>query len=680
MKVFEFHFNPKLKENLILDSFCYEPEKGYEKKLGSLYMVASLKNALPQNKRLLKRLAEVLKEKHYSSRTGSAERALRASLKEANKFLDKISKSGDVSWLGNLDFFILSIKDSKLNFSKVGDIKPVLIRAGQITNIEEKIQLEDFEPYPLKIFANIVSGKLAETDLICVLTNELFDYFNQEKILKKIAKLSLFESKQLKEILNGKKQALSQLTGVFLAIHFIKEKSLGKKQTISQDDLKAFSLKKTFGPVLKVFEKLPRLSFEKLIKSKRKSKKKKGLKSLQIPKIKLEIPEIKLKLPKKIHVFSKSQKAKKIKGLSFHKNIILVFGLIVLLILGFVFSKFEQKRKIDAYTQEIKGIQEILELSESFLILKSTRPEAFEKANSLLEESWDKVLPLSKDLSFLPKEFSNQIIELKNEISDKLYELNKLETIENPELFFEFDRKEFIPNNLIAQNNNLYFFSPYSANIFILKPNNQKQIIETEKSVNLAVRFNDSALFFSEPDKLIVLKNEQVSESQLESAYQEPDFNNLVSYYNNLYFLDKTTGQIIKYGFLENLNWDNPVSWLNKKPEKTIGAQSMAIDSSIWILKENLIYKYYKGEFNEEFTINIFPEIKVLSKIYTSPNTPYLYILEPLQKRIIILAKDGQIIKQLQSERFDNLLDFSTDENGKTIYLLNGLKVYKTNL
>jgi len=259
MKVFEFHFNPRSKEDLILDSFCYEPEKGYEKKLGSLYMVGSLKNALPQNKRLLKRLAEVVKEKHYSSRTGSAERALKASLKEANKFLDKISKSGDVSWLGNLDFFILSIKDSKLNFSKVGNIKPVLIRTGQITDIEEKIQLDDLEPYPLKIFASIVSGKLAENDLLCILTNRLFEFFKQERILKKIAKLSSLDNNQLKGVLNEKKQSLNELNGIFLAIHFIKEKSVEKKQIISQDDLEAFSFKKTFSPVLKVFEKFDNL-------------------------------------------------------------------------------------------------------------------------------------------------------------------------------------------------------------------------------------------------------------------------------------------------------------------------------------------------------------------------------------------------------------------------------------
>ena len=39
MQIFEFHFNPKLKEDKVFDSFVYEPESSYEKKLGNLYII-----------------------------------------------------------------------------------------------------------------------------------------------------------------------------------------------------------------------------------------------------------------------------------------------------------------------------------------------------------------------------------------------------------------------------------------------------------------------------------------------------------------------------------------------------------------------------------------------------------------------------------------------------------------
>ncbi len=666
MRVFEFHFNPKLKQDLVFDSFCYEPEKAYEKKLGNLYMIGILKNLLPNNQCLIKRLAEVIKNKYYSSRTGSAERALKGSLKEANNFLDKISKSGDVSWLGNLDFFILSVKDPKLNFAKVGGIKPFLIRDSQITDIDEKVQIEELEPYPLKVFANIVSGKLAERDLIVILTKELSDLFKKENILKKIAKLNDFDNKQLKEILDNEKQTLNSVSGVFLAIQFIKEISLSKKQTILEKDLKKFSFKQTFSPVLKIFENLSKTLN---IQTKTRKKKKTKAFKFKLPQIKLKTPKIKIKLSKK-----------KTKKLLLNKNIILILGLGFLLVFGFAFSKIEQKKKIRIYTEELKQIQEKLQLSESFLILENTSPEAFEEASLLLEESWNKILPLTKGLAFLPKDFSNQIFSLKDEISNKLFELNKMEEIDNPELFFEFNKKEFVPNNLLVNNNSLYFFTPYSKNIFLLKEKKQREIIESKESISLAAKLDDSTLFFSKPDKLMILKNSDVFQSQIQTPYKDFDFSQLSSVYNNLYFLNKKTGQIIKYGFLHNFEWKTPVSWLNQKEENIIDAKSMCIDSSIWILKNNSIYKYYKGEFQKELQFIIFPNPKDFSKIYTSAKLSYLYILEPIQKRIVIINKNGQIIKQFQSKKFDNLLDFTVSENGKTIYLLNGLKVYKIEL
>ena len=104
----------------------------------------------------------------------------------------------------------------------------------------------------------------------------------------------------------------------------------------------------------------------------------------------------------------------------------------------------------------------------------------------------------------------------------------------------------------------------------------------------------------------------------------------------------------------------------------------MVVDGSIWILnKDNSITKYYGGWPKETITLDIFPSPKNFSKIFTLPNLPYLYFLEPEQNRIVILNKKGEIVKQFQSEKFDNLLDFGVSENGKTIYLLNGLKVYK---
>ncbi|MCP6719358.1 MAG: hypothetical protein KJI71_03945 [Patescibacteria group bacterium] len=646
MQIFEFHFNPKSKPDLIFDSFCYEPENIYEKKMGSLYIIGLLRKALPQNVRLIENLAREIKDKYYRSTVFTPEKSLKESLKLANEFLDKMREKGDIGWLGNLDFTILSLKDFKLNFAKLGDIKILLIRGGTIIDIDKKINLEDIEPYPLKVFSNTVSGKLAKDDLILVLTKDIFDLFQQQNLLKEFAKLSPFSDKGLKKILNGKRENLVKTSGILLAITLTEKVLESKKETVLVKELKEFSLKKIFTPVLNLFKKAKAVSAPKLAIGK----------NLRFPQI--TIP--------------------KIKPLFLNKKINLVFYLIILLAFGFLFSQYEQGQKMKIHQAGLERIQEKLNLAESFLIIKETNPQGFQKANLLLKESWNEISSLSKEVIALPKSFSNQVFVLKDKILEKLSELNKLEKVESPELFFKFDQKVFVPHRILAVDNNLYFFSPYSKDIFYLKENGEKEIIQTGKSINLATKLNDSIVFFSKPDQLMVINEDDTLQRSLQDSGF--DFNDLSSFKKSLYFLDKKAAQIIKYPYLGNLKWGSPQLWLYKNTQKPTKADSFSVDGSVWMLRENSIHKYYGGEFQREFTFEVFPEPKEFSKIYTSPLLPYFYILEPVQKRLIVLNRDGEIIKQFQSEEFDNLLDFGVSNDGKTIYLLNALKVYRIQL
>ncbi len=211
MQVFEFHFNPKKqnktgtgKDDFIFDSFCFEPSNVYEKRMGSLYLAGLLKNVLPQNLKFLDNLAKKIKEKYYKAVSGSQEKSLKDTLKTANEHLEKIAKAGDVSWLGNLSFAVVSLKDYDLNFTKVGDFKTFLLRKNNIVDIDQKIRFDDIEPYPLKIFGNIVSGKLAENDIIVILSKEMADAFLKENLLSKIAAIFPFSQRKLKEALNEK--------------------------------------------------------------------------------------------------------------------------------------------------------------------------------------------------------------------------------------------------------------------------------------------------------------------------------------------------------------------------------------------------------------------------------------------------------------------------------------------
>lgn len=636
MQIFEFHFNPKLSENLIFDSFCYEPENIYERKIGSLYMVGSLRDVLPKNLHFLERLQKLIKEKYYLRTISTPEKSLKESLKETNEFLEGVVKRGDVSWLGNLNFVVISLKDFKLNFTKVGGIKIFLLRRGQVTDIDKKLRFQDIEPYPLKVFPNLVSGKLAENDLILVLTKEISEFFQTEGILNEIAKFGRFSEREFKEILEEKREMLSKVSGICLAIVLTKEVFLGKKEAILPQVKKEFSLREVFSPIFKFV---------------------KGLKKPVLPKIpkigalkpKLTVPKIKVEL---------------------NKNLILALALILTLIIGFLFAQLEERQKIKTYQKDLEEIEEKINSAEGFLILKTPKTQA--EANSLLKEGWDKITSILKDASGLPNSFSAQVFDLRDEILDKLYTLNELEEIEKPELFFEFKAEKFIPQNFLVSKDNLYFFSPYSKNLFKLDKNKNEEIVSIDKKFNLASNFDDSILFFTKPNQLTILTDRGPSSINLLEPYPDFNYDDFSIFKGNLYFFDKKAGQIVKYPYKGNFEWGNPEFWL----KKSIIGKSIAVDGSVWVLEKNAISKYYAGVIQEKIEPDIFPQLEEFSKIFTS-SLPYLYILEPVQKRIIILDKAGQIIKQFRSESFDNLLDFAVSESGKIIWLLNGMKVYQ---
>ena len=686
MRVIEFHFNPKLRPGLIFDSFCYEPGNVYEKRMGNLYLTGVLKNILPQNVNLLDKLAKVIQKEYYRSTVIKSEKALKESLKEANEFLEQIAKKGDVSWLGNLNFAALSLKNYELNFTKIGDLKIFLLRGGKVIDIDKRLKFEEILPWPLKVFGNIVSGKLASDDVILISTKEVTNFLQKANLLPEIAKLMPFSEKGLKEIFDKKKDDVLKISGICLAIILAEEakaaeaaetpfrfpyqsvsQNLAKQIITPQTYPKEFHLKEVFAPFFNIFAKARESLFARfkgLIKKPRlrppaeQEEERKFLK-LRIPK--LAIPRLSLGF------------------LTKGGKLILILALIFLLCLGFFISRFKEGKMLEESQNTLQEIQEKVNQAESLLILKT--PQTAREANLLFGESWEEISPLSEIASHLPKDFQNEVSSLKERISGALLELNKMETIEEPELFFDFYHRDFVPYRILFFEDNFYFFSPQSQNLFKIDDNLETQIIDIARTFNFAVPIEEVLLFFSKPNQLTMLSSGGIFSDIIEQPYQDSSFDSLATFRENLYFLDKNSGEIIKYPYLGDLKWGSPEIWLTEKEKKVTEAKSLTVDGLIWILnKDNSLGQYYQGSLKKEISLEIFPEPKDFKKIFTSTALPYLYLLEPEQKRIVILDKDGEIVKQFQSQKFDNLLDFTVSEDGKIIYLLNGLKLYQIKL
>jgi len=166
---------------------------------------------------------------------------------------------------------------------------------------------------------------------------------------------------------------------------------------------------------------------------------------------------------------------------------------------------------------------------------------------------------------------------------------------------------------------------------------------------------------------------------------EEKDIADIAIYKQNssLYALNKSNGEIYKHASIA-AGFATGEKWL-KEPDGNplTNPVSLAIDGDVYVLqnnKDNPIIKLTKG-FKKEFLIpDLFVPLNEATKIATETGAKNLYILDPKNKRVLVIAKTGGAAKQFISDKFDNLTDIAISPTEKEIYLLNGTSVYEINL
>jgi sugar lactone lactonase YvrE len=186
--------------------------------------------------------------------------------------------------------------------------------------------------------------------------------------------------------------------------------------------------------------------------------------------------------------------------------------------------------------------------------------------------------------------------------------------------------------------------------------------------------------FFIKPNKIAEFNGIQFAETfELTVPYADSNFVSMDCFGKNLYLLDGKNEEIIKYPGPITSGKNNPQSWLSETAQRPADGKSIAIDGSLWVLDgDNSLLRYYSGSLQETLTLKIYPEIKSISQMYINKNLSYIFLLEPSQNRIIISDKQGNIVKQIKSSGFDNLLDVAV--SGNTMWVSERIKSLRINL
>ena len=267
------------------------------------------------------------------------------------------------------------------------------------------------------------------------------------------------------------------------------------------------------------------------------------------------------------------------------------------------------------------------------------------------------------------------------DIETSLTHLRKWQEI-SPTLIADLNPNQAKVEQLIIIANQILAFGPDDKHLYRIEPlSGQINSLDASllpKLIAASVpKENDYAVFLGSNGQIAkydpetqILSQKDISYPQVETKILSPAI-----YNRRLYVVDTQNNQIYKHSPIQT-GFDRGTAWLEEELNLS-DAISLAIDGDIYILKTTgEIWKLADGLKQEFNPSGLDPQLENPRMFYTNASLNELYILEPKNKRLVILDKTGKLLGQYTSPIWTNPTGFIVD-NEKNIFLLDNNKVYR---
>ncbi len=721
----------------LVRSFISKPPQELDRKRGRLFGLLEIESTKPKILDLINLIIEEIKTNYYGRRdiTADTETIFEATLQKTNLAISAFLETEQVTLdLEKINILIGIIIDRELYFTVVGSLNIFLFqylerREYRIINILEITKTPRIKPDPLKIFSQVITGRIGRRDILFLATPNLLDYFSLERIKNIITEdnLNLESDLKLKETiqnLNAKDnfgaiistiEKVSQ--PISTPVHILK--NFDYQKAAEQDSMKELIrteketeklLTPSLLPEIRKYAAVFKKASQNYLAKIRNTSVIKNKKIINLPKISLENKLSKnwinwqnltnpwkqrvknFKLPEKLHPLT--QRIKYLLKLTrnrlfltfYHLPLSRKILLIIALILALLFLqsiiwigiKNQNQKRLEEFNRIVFEAQKSENEAEASLIYRDE-----DKARELLVEAKKSLLNL-KPRSETQKD---QIALLTDEIEKQLEKLRHLVEIEEPTLIINFqnlDSQAEIANFLVSADNKVYTQNYRNQSIY--KANLITRVLsgiysESTKIGNfiLGVAINDNEIIFLDSSKKAFLLNpndDTIENISFASINDQANFSDLTSYNNRLYLLDKNNNQIYRYSKIAD-GYGNMREWLDDNRVNLRDVLNLAVDGAVYLLENNgKITKLENGKKIDFQMAVIDPPLTSPTKIKTTDQSDHLYVLDPSTKRLVVLDKEGRLISQYASEKFDNLKDFIVIESEKKIYFLNGTSIF----
>ena len=653
-----------------------------------------------------------------------AEQCFEDLLKKLNTKISSLIQTGQLSIL-NMNFNIvlcmlspynnLEEKSVEIFISQIGSPLAFLLHQNKenFQMIDIFTEQETVRINPVKLFSNLIAGKIFFNDKLFITTKNIFNYFNPEKIKGVITDFNAREaSEKIGEALSEvpSKENFSAVILNIKMLESFEHEDFAQKSQVSIEHLinteeetekiLTPSLKgnftKHFAALKNTFSKnnndrqrsytigaqgknnsVFKMVFQSLFKIF-------GLIFILIKNIFLYI----IIFFKNVYFFITNKGNYRSNFFSNTKNsisgipktskavlvVLIVFVLIFIQSIYWVKASQEKKREQAAYENLVKGIENKISEAEASLIYKNEEKSLFiiNEAKTYLDQITD-----TAGERFDKKQALN------NDIGDLVKKINHVTEITNPETFVDFaaNQPDLQVEKIILKDNLIFAYKSSNAKVYGYNPKDKSMLdfdaIDNDSIIN-AIAYQDSLIFLHEGNKISEydFEKKEFQKSNLDLAAGElTDFK---IYNDRLYGLSPKNSQIYKFSKKTAAGFGKGVLWLKTADSSLSNAVSMAVDGSIYALNPSgEINKYLSGSKEAFLLEKIEPAFTAAQKIYTELDDERIYILDPINKRLVVFTKNGVLLNQYYSEQFDKLTDFAVDSQNNKIYLLNSSKVFE---
>lgn len=698
-----------------------------EGRQGSVFILAYIKKQSADADDLFQLLSDQIHSLANSfSREANAQHRFEQFLGSLNETLAQLVRDGRFNIpINNFNAAVGIISDNQMFLSGAGDLSVLFLHKKpsqryQIFNLFRSIQTEQALPTWEKPFAVVLDGDLHEGDVFCVSNNDLQRTISADELN------SVLTTLPPKGSVEKIRQYYAHNQGVLLIVMKSEVKQPKTPESIAKplSDISVENLlhaqdettrlledqrPKIGSVIIKLVSKMLKLDKDKsrILKDLQRNEPK-GKVAIDLTKSIIKtlgrhlrryskhIVKIGLDLSKKetrakvvTKVVSSPKNIKKKINYLVHtgKNLpkttryLVICAIVAIIVLIFAITGLSKSHannvEKEAFQEQVAKIEDLIERATGAMIYKDENQAKILYANA--ENLIDALLVNTPE-----KEQTST--KLKNEIEIAMDELRHIRTIPNPA--FLGDLSGF-GDNVTGK-----ALIKTDSGIYVLASNGKAYALDKSQKLFKSASFDSSVpngiVSAAEEDGIIYVLNEKheiFSFDPEEKTFKDTGVktNNtwvdFVAYANRLYTLQppqgESKGQIIRFNKTDS-GFSSGSDWISSRTASLANAVSLTIDGSMFILKKDgQIIKFASGNevgWNNE---TVDPLVTKATNIWTNPESSFIYVIEPISKRIIVYNKDsGAFVVQYKSESFADLTDIMVDENDYTIYILSGSKLY----